>query len=233
MQSTEQESELGTAFVIEGDPPRVAYPDVLDNIFNDEVVATISSQHGLEAFSGSLASTLKHAGGLYFRYSPTKTSFVHDLAPKCRAVSRAAELARQLQVQLDELDFWDRWQIFKRLEETGHPITASFASYTQVNPLLAGNMIIEEIKLVLRSTTRYEDDFFETLKEQPQDGSDIGLLFFVQVMAAFWFSTTGTDMIDRAGTIDSDGHSFLNDCLRPLGPIDPDQVKAALLSAHK
>lgn len=233
MQSTEQESEPDTAFVVGGDPPRVAYPDALDEVFNDDVVAAISSQHGLEAFSGSLASTLRHAGGLYFRYSPTKTSFVHDLAPKCRAVSRTAELARQLQTQLDELDFWDRWQIFKRLEETGHPITASFDSFTQVNPLLAGNMIIEEIKLVLRSTTRYEDDFFETLKKQPQDGGDIGLLFFVQVMAAFWFSTTGTGIIERSGTISPDGLAFLNDCLSPVGTIDSESVKTALVSALK
>ncbi len=233
MQSSSKDTGTSHTWIEATGVPHAGYPDALNDVFSNKVVARIASAHGLSAFSESLASTLKHAGGLYVRYSPAKTSFVHELAPKCRAVSRTAELARQLQTQLGELDFWDRWQIFKRLEETGHPIATSFDSYAQINPLLAGDMVMEEIQLILKAAARYEGDFFKALETQPEGGSDIGLFFFVQVIGAFWTSITGKKVLEQEGDISPEAHSFVNDCLEPLGTVEEEQITAAIVTAFK
>jgi hypothetical protein len=208
------------------------YPSELDAIYDDNIIKNIAAEHGLLPFSGTLKTTLKYAGGLYLRYSPSSSSFVQDLAPKCRAIARAAELARQLQTQFDEMDFWDRWQIFKRLEMTGHPITSHLDGFTKMNPTMAGNIIVDEIKLILKAATRYEEDFFTDLRAQSQGDKYIGLYFFVEILGAFWESTTGQPVVEPKQGALPRAFAFITDCIAPLGQIDAQSVEASIRRAY-
>lgn len=224
MQPFRQSSDPTAEPVQEDRPVASSSASDLDNLYNDAVLKRLNDRYGLSAFTRSLESALKNAGTLYLRYSRRNARAAYDLAPKCRTIARIAEIARALDRELNELDFWDRWQVYKHLEITGHPITESLDAHTKTNPLVAGDIVVEEIHLILNAVSRFEKEFFETFERNSLDDADIGLTFFVQVMGAFWESVTGGNL---AGLADHDqrlesGIAFLQDCLEPL-----DQVEAS------
>lgn len=213
----------------------------LDQVYDAQTVHKIADTHGLTVIYTSLSDTLKNAGSLYLRYGRLNGKTAHDLAPKFRTVARAAEISNSLSIEIENLDFWDRWQIFQHLRNTGHPLTEHLDSHTTANPLLAGNLIVEEIQLVLRAITRFEADFFEALTNNTDGEIDLGLYFFVEVIGTFWQSLTGKKAAKKLpqhvlrrthpNGISPEALAFLSDCIAPLATITEDELVAAIQSA--
>lgn len=209
------------------DSLRSTFVDKLSDIYSPEVIDQIASAHGLVSVANSLRSTLISAGSLYLRYSTHQGGRAADLAPKCRTVTRTAEIARRLKSEIEDLDFWDRWKIYKRLENTGHPVTENLDPQTKQNPLMAGNIVVDEISLILSAITAYEDDFLAAISPNQDDGTDVGLYFFVEVIGSFWESVTG-EYVFKRGVQESgnDGAlAFLKACIEPLSSINTETVE--------
>ncbi|MEQ8735790.1 MAG: hypothetical protein RIC29_12760 [Rhodospirillaceae bacterium] len=206
--------------------PRATFVDKLNQIYSAEVIAQIALTHGLSSVANSLQSTLISAGALYLRYSGEQGGGAADLSPKCRTVTRTSEIARRLKSELEDLDFWDRWKIYKRLETTGHPITENLDPHTQKNPLMAGDILIDEIGLILSAITAYESDFFRALSDKTDKNTDIGLTFFVEVVGAFWESVTGERVFerDRGEGFDPGALAFIGHCVEPLIDINQEII---------
>lgn len=177
---------------------------------------------------------MRNAGSLFLRYGTSNDKMIHDLAPKLRTVARTAEIARNFDEELCYLDFWDRWQIFKLLQNTGHPVVDSLDSYTKVDPVLAGNIVLEELRLILKAIIRFEHNFFETLSSNSTSDLDLGLFFFVQVIGTYWISLTGKQTFSdlQGEDITPQALAFLSDCIAPLSKISAEEItkiaKAAL-----
>jgi len=205
---------------------RTTFVDKLNQIYSTEVIDQIAHAHGLSSVANSLRSTLTSAGALYLRYSSKQGGGAADLAPKCRTVTRTSEIARRLRSELEDLDFWDRWKIYKRLETTGHPITENLDPHTKKNPLMAGDILIDEIGLILSAITSYENDFFTALSDKTENNTDIGLIFFVEVVGAFWESATGEHVFEYGRVEDGDpgALAFIGNCVEPLMDIDQETL---------
>lgn len=87
---------------------------------------------------------------------------------------------------------------------------------------MAGDILIDEIGLILSAITAYEGDFFSTLSDKTDNNIDIGLTFFVEVVGAFWESVTGERVFQRGGgeEPESNGFRFIRDCIGRLIDID-------------
>jgi len=213
----------------------------LEAVYDSKTVHKIAVSHNLTAVQTSLGETLRSGGTLYLQYGRSNANTAHDLAPKIRAVARAAEIARNLSSELANLDFWDRWKIFEQLQNTGHPLADHLDNHAIANPLTAGNLIFEEIQLVLDAVTRFETNFFETLTHNTDGKTDLGLYFFVQVVGEFWKSLTGKTAVNRipahilrrtqASGVSSEAFTFLSDCIEPLAPVQEDELTLVIQSA--
>lgn len=213
----------------------------LVDVYDASTVQRIARTHGLAVIHISLSATLRDAGSLYLRYGSSSSQTVRDLGPKLRAIARTAEISKSLSSELENLDFWDCWQIFQNLHSTGHPLTEQLDPYTAANPLLAGNLIIEEIRLLLKSIARFEENFFEVLANNTDKKIDLGLYLFVEVVGTVWQSLTGKKAVRRkrvntsedrqAGEVSDEAFVFLTDSIAPLASVSDEDMKAAIQSA--
>lgn len=215
-----------------------AFMERLETVYDADTVQGIAETHGLGAIHTSLTETLRNAGALYLRYGSSSSKFAHNLAPKFRTMTRLAEISKTLRAELDNLDFWDCWQIFQHLHSTGHPLTERLDNSITTNPLLSGNVIIEEIRLLLNSISRFEENFFEILTHNTDKNIDLGLYFFVEVVGAVWQSLTGKSVVTAntskassdsgADEISSQAFAFLSDSIMPLATIPDEEIIAAI-----
>jgi hypothetical protein len=218
---------------------QIAQPAILERlskIYDEKTVLEIAETHGLSTFYKSLEECLRNAGSLFLRYGTSNDKVIYDLAPKLRTVARTAEIARNFDEELYDLDFWDRWQIFKLLENTGHPVVDSLDSYTKADPLIAGNIVIEELRLILKAIIRFESSFFEALSSGNKSNLDIGLFFFVQVIGTYWKSLTGKQAFSdsQGANITPEALAFLSDCITPLAEISAEEItKIAKAALHQ
>jgi len=198
----------------------------LAEIYDEKTVLKIAETHGLSTIYKSLGECLRNAGSLFLRYGRSDDKMAHDLAPKFRTVARTAEIARNFERELSDLDFWDRWQIFKLLQTTGHPVVDSLDSYSKADPLMAGNTVVEELRLILKAIIRFENNFFEMLSSNNDSDLDIGLFFFVQVIGTYWQSLTGEQVFcDSQGeVIAPQALAFLSDCIAPLAETNAGEI---------